>query len=138
AVDAQYFASALVPQKKDRNEKWYSIVEPSLASTEVDANRKIKDRYNNTSFRLVSSELGIGPGETQGHSSTFFAGPQPPELLDSYIIHNSDEQTLEPLVYYGYAGKLGIPQFMVWLLSFFYTFVGNYGLAIIMLTALVR
>src|SRR5690606_5338239 len=53
-------------------------------------------------------------------------------------IPNSDEQTLEPLVYYGYAGKLGIPQFMVWLLSFFYTFVGNYGLAIIMLTALVR
>src|SRR5690606_10631219 len=52
AVDAQYFASAIIPKKDSREEKWYSIVEPSLASTEVDADRKIKDRYNNTSSRL--------------------------------------------------------------------------------------
>ncbi len=137
AVDAQYFAAAIIPQKESREEKWYSIVEPSLASTKVDANRRIKDRYNNASFRLVSAELAIGAGETKGHHSTLFTGPKAPALLDSYVIPQS-EQTLEPLVYYGYAGKLHIPQIMVWLLSTFYSFVGNYGLAIIMLTVLVR
>ena len=138
SVDAQYFASAIIPNKTSQNDKWYAIIEPSLASTKVDAERKIKDRYNNTSFRLVSSELTVPPGQSMGHEATLFAGPKAPALLDRYLIPDGEGQSLEPLVYYGYAGKLGIPQFMVWLLSFFYSFVGNHGLAIIMLTVLVR
>jgi YidC/Oxa1 family membrane protein insertase len=136
AVDAQYFASAIVPKKEKTDELWYAIVEPSLASTEVEPDNKYKVRYGNASFRLVSSDLAMAPGETAGHATTLFAGPKDPGLLSHYAM--ADTTTLEPVVYYGYAGSLGIPQLMVFLLSFFYNIVGNYGLAIVMLTVLVR
>jgi YidC/Oxa1 family membrane protein insertase len=64
-----------------------------------------------------------------------FAGPKRPELLSEY--HYADSPyTLDDYVYYGWFGP--VARGMVGLLHFFYGIVGNYGFAIIMLTALVR
>lgn len=142
ATDAQYFAAAMLPRKESKEDRWYAIVEPNLASTRLDVGNNIKVRYNNASFALTSYDLELAPagtaGDQQGHASTLFAGPKYPALLDQYRVADGDGQTLEPLVYYGYAGSLYIPQAMVKILTFFYNIVGNYGIAIILLTVLVR
>ena len=142
-VDAQYFAAAILPKKESREEKHYSIFTPGLASTRVDEEKKsIQLRYNNSSFRLTSQSISLSAAGSKGdhetHGSTLFTGPKLPSLLAHYQAADSPEETLEDFVYYGWFGNLGIPQLMVGVLSFFYGIVGNYGIAIILLTVLAR
>ncbi|MFT8131101.1 hypothetical protein ACMYM2_23675, partial [Salmonella enterica subsp. enterica serovar Enteritidis] len=67
------------------------------------------------------------------HQFQVFAGPKRPRLLDHYGPANG---TLGSLVYYGWFGP--IAQLLSAVLHAFYLIVGNYGIAIIMLTVLVR
>ncbi len=162
-VDAQYFAAAMLPQKEAADERWYSRFRPNLASYRVDKEQAAVDkqngvpddrqgvifernsyrqRYANASFLLTSDSIELAatgePGDAQAHRNTLFAGPKRPALLAQYQAARAPEYSLDEFVYYGWFGNLGIPQLMVGVLSTFYSIVRNYGLAIIMLTVLVR
>ncbi|MGI9456196.1 MAG: membrane protein insertase YidC, partial [Aeoliella sp.] len=149
-VDAQYFAAVILPEKKTKDEKQYALFKPNLASFRfdkktgaiVEEKKSYKQKYGNASFQLTSREIKLAAmgdeGDRYTNGSRLFAGPKRPELLLQYKASDSTEETLEDFVYYGWFGNLGIPQFMVWILGGFYGIVKNYGVAIIMLTVLVR
>jgi YidC/Oxa1 family membrane protein insertase len=126
-VDAQYVAAVLLPQHTASDELWFSEVIPlRVGAVPPDKNRL---RLVNTSVRLVSKAHELQQGNASlRHEYVFFAGPKRPELLAKY--------ELAELVYYGWFGWVAKP--MLSILHFFYDLVGNYGLAIIMLTVLVR
>ncbi len=123
-VDAQYFSAVLIPQKPDPEEMWFKQWQPLRVGP-----RKEIVKLTNTSCRLVSLDHELAPGETLEHKFEFFAGPKKPRLLAQY--------GLDEVVYYGWFGWIAQP--MVHLLHFFHDYlVFNFGLAIIMLTIVVR
>jgi YidC/Oxa1 family membrane protein insertase len=66
----------------------------------------------------------------EARTFTLYAGPKSFSLLQSY------GHGLEQMVDYGWFGILAKPMF--WLMKQFYSFTGNYGIAIILLTIVVR
>jgi YidC/Oxa1 family membrane protein insertase len=124
-VDAQYFASVLMPQGDDPQH-------PMLARSQAIKVGKVDPQWKktvDTSCRVVSRLNTLAPnGGSLDHQYLIFAGPKRPELVDQY--------QMPGLVDYGWFSKIATP--MLWILHFFYGIVRNYGLAIIMLTVLVR
>jgi YidC/Oxa1 family membrane protein insertase len=133
-VDTQYFNVSLIPNSAEDQAPFVvsnAYARPVGDFQDLDKNlRKTAD----ISFRLTSQPLSIAPYQTEGpsrayqQSFTVFAGPKYPELLEMY--------GLESTVSYGWFAWFSKP--LVWLLHLFYAVVGNYGVAIIMLTILVR
>jgi YidC/Oxa1 family membrane protein insertase len=132
AVDAQYFSAAVIPRKKEPTDIWFESVMPIRAGAVPKERRDI--RLMNVSFRLDGKPVTLAPGGTPlEHHFQIFAGPKRPELLAEY---GQPGGSLRDLVYYGWFSVVARPMLVV--LHFFYSIVGNYGLAIIMLTVLVR
>jgi len=127
AIDAQYFAAALIPADATQ-EIEFAKVRPIV----VEFNDLDKERPNlaNTSFLLDSPIVDLAAGDSLTHEFRFFAGPKRPTLLAN------EEYELGDLIYFGWFGWVARPMLLV--LHFFYSIVGNYGIAIIMLTVLVR
>ena len=82
----------------------------------------------NTTFRVVSPDETVEPGQTATHDYHIFLGPKAPALLQEY--------RLGDIIEYGWFGWIAKPLSKV--LHLFYVIVHNYGLAIILLTVLVR
>ncbi len=125
-VDAQYFSSVLIPQRGDDAAPWFSRAHP----IRVGAHNKKLPKVTDTSCRLVSVLTKLEPGaEPLTHTFHVFTGPKRPPLLQEYGLRDS--------VYYGWFWYVAIP--MQHVLHFFESYlVFNYGLAIILLTVLVR
>jgi YidC/Oxa1 family membrane protein insertase len=123
-VDAAYFSVVMIPQHQDPAVPWISEAWP-MPMGPVD---KQWERRTNSSFRLVSALQDLKPATALSHSYEVFAGPKKPAILAQY--HLGD------LVYYGWFWWVAEP--MSWLLHLLYAVVRNYGLAIIMLTVIVR
>jgi len=134
-VDAQYFCVALVPQVKGPDEGWIPKARSVVAGSKPNL-VKGEGRYANVTCRLFSESLSLAPGESVTHAYTVFAGPKIPLLLAQYKSADVPAYSLDDFVYYGWFGA--VARLMVGLLHIFYNFAGNYGLAIIMLTVLVR
>ncbi|MBS0209974.1 MAG: YidC/Oxa1 family insertase periplasmic-domain containing protein [Planctomycetes bacterium] len=156
-VDAHYFASALIVSAGPRSKYW-TTDELRKDPKELDelrargeASNYIFDRViplragpvpldpkrkslTNVTCRLQSFPFKVLPRGEDGKASEvgfvfgIFAGPKRPDLLEKY--------SLDDLVDYGWFGFVAKP--MSWILHKFYELVRNYGLAIIMLTVLVR
>lgn len=126
-VDAQYFASALLPVLEEPDELRFSRALP-LRVGPVPAD-KAKHKLVNTSCRLVSRPLVLDEEhEAISHRFLIFAGPKRPAVLDRYGLGDLNQ--------YGWFGWVARP--MLGLLHIFYRVVGNYGIAIVMLTVVVR
>ena len=123
-VDAQYFSAVMIPQHQDPSAPWIYEAWP-IRMGPVD---KQWEKRTNSSFRLVSTLHDLKPAERFSQSYEVFAGPKKPALLAQY--------GLKDLVVYGWFFWVAEP--MTWILHAFYAVVRNYGLAIIMLTVLVR
>lgn len=125
-VDAQYFTVAYVPNESAALEG-YRRATASLVAAPGDV-PKHKERAVNISYYLDSNVATIAPGQSIRHSLSIFAGPKRPELLETYAMGDC--------VYYGWfswpAKILGN------VLHMLYALVGNYAVAIILLTVLVR
>ena len=78
--------------------------------------------------RLVDLSHEIAPGEAYAESFTLFAGPKEPTVMEAY--------GLSEYIEYGWFWYVSKP--MLVLLHFFESFLFNYGLAIVLLTILVR
>ena len=133
-VDTQYFNVSIIPSSAEGQAPFVvsnAYARPVGDYEELDKKlRKTAD----ISFRMTSQPILLEPYQADVTSTayqqsfTVFAGPKYPELLKMY--------GLESTVSYGWFAWFSKP--LVWLLHLFYALVGNYGVAIIMLTLLVR
>lgn len=122
-VDAQYFSSILIPDKKNSTlpiERFVTLRVGNVPQKWI--------TRTNTSCRVASSVKTLKPGEEANQQFTIFIGPKRPKLLSQYDLDN--------VVYYGWFSW--IARILVSILHFFYSIFGNYGIAILLLTALVR
>ncbi len=125
-VDSQYFAVALVPEQTESHDVNYARAIP-LHVGELPPERWMLNRTN-VSFRLTSQTHSVAPQAAAAETYKVFAGPKKPSLLAQY--------GLGSLVYYGMFGWVSEPMLAV--LHMFYRVIPNYGIAIILLTVLVR
>lgn len=127
-VDAQYFSAVLLPERAHPAETWFEDVQP-ICLGKVDPQRK---NLANTSCRLIGAVQDIQPGETLVNRFKLFAGPKKLAILEN------PEYKLGDLVYFGWPIFAWVAVPLTVILHGFYSIVGNYGLAIILLTVLVR
>ena len=137
-VDAQYFASMILPVAPDIESELFKEVRPDVVG------QKLAERwpqtYTNVSFRMVRTPLELQaagqPGDTVTDKLQVFNGPKRPSLLNQYQAANNPSYTLGDILTYGWFGP--VAKLMLAILHAFYAVVRNYGIAIIMLTVLVR
>ena len=125
-VDAQYFSAVLLPQRGNPAAVWFDDLVP-IHVGKVDPKHA---NLSNTSCRLVSTVKNLKPGETMTHNFQFFAGPKKAAVLEPYA--------LGELIYFGWPIYSYVAVPLTHILHWFFAVVGNYGLAIIMLTVFVR
>lgn len=113
AMLQHYFVSAWIPPATDSNTIFSSVSTGGLA---------------NIGFR--GAVYDIAPGATQEISSQFYVGPKDQKALSAI------SDTLNLVVDYGFLWWLAVP--IHWLLMFYQSFVGNWGVAIILITLTVR
>ncbi|NBW97092.1 MAG: membrane protein insertase YidC [Planctomycetia bacterium] len=129
-VDALYFASALIPEAAGPTAPVLEEVRPLVVGdVPPAARRKLVD----VTCRLVSREILLTPGTPVVHGYRVFAGPKRPELLASF---GAEGARMDDLVYYGWFGWVARP--MIAILHAIHAVIGNYGLAILLLTVIVR
>jgi YidC/Oxa1 family membrane protein insertase len=129
-VDSLYFAAALVPAAAGPDVPALAEVRPLSVGEPPPAARK---RLVDVTPRLVSRELAVRPDAPVTHRYEIFAGPKQPELLSTF---GTPGAAMDDLVYYGWFGWVARP--MIALLHALHAVVGNYGIAIILLTVMVR
>ncbi len=134
-VDAQYFSAVMLPIKSVPDEIWIDEAQMVLLGPKPKA-RSSEGRFANVTFRLNSLPQVIQAGKSLHHSYEIFTGPKRPDLLDQYKTHGGMPYTLNDLMYYGWFS--GVAKIMLGVLHFFYGITRNYGIAIILLTVLVR
>ena len=83
-----------------------------------------------TSSAIRRSLISVAPGETETFSTTLFVGPKLQQQLEEI------DESLKLTVDYGWLTIISQPLF--WLLSFVYGFVANWGVAIIVVTFLIK
>lgn len=80
---------------------------------------------------LVSAGLkSIGPGETVEYDYSVFFGPKKFTLLQAA------DENLSKVINFGWFDLIAKP--MLWLLNSFYSLLGNYGVAVILLTVVIK
>jgi YidC/Oxa1 family membrane protein insertase len=134
AVDAQYFASALLPGNvlaPDMADKLTTFNVDSAFAVPLNL---IKDKKwlktTNVTFYFDSPEQELLPGGELTNDYVIFAGPKDPNILATY--------KLEPgLIEYGWFGSV-VKILKLVLHSLYYFVTGNYGISIILLTVIVR
>lgn len=109
-IDSNYFLLALVPTSGDAF---------------------LKGLYENDVYRVsLETNLDLQPGQSQTLSAIYFLGPKKKAYLAPI------PKDLEASIYYGYLNIVAKP--LVQMLQFFYTYVGNYGVAILLLTLVIK
>jgi len=133
-LDTQVFTAAMQPSPSTpesmnglNKAKATVINDKFLDPAKFDAQRQ---QAYNTGFWFVTPSVSIPPEGEHAAAYRIFAGPKSPELLSAYKLNQAIEYGW--YIFEFFAVKLG------WILHFFYYIVGNYGLAIMMLTVLVR
>ncbi len=138
-VDAQYFSVVMIPLKEDQADAWFEVAEAKLATEELPEKGTLPT-YNNTTFTAKRKQVQLEPVGAEGDSLDdafeVFAGPKRDALLEKYLPAGDPNYGLNYSLYYGYFAWVVRP--MLVLLHAFYGVVGNYGIAIIMLTICVR
>jgi YidC/Oxa1 family membrane protein insertase len=126
-VDAQYFAVAYIPAD---NKSALDTFERASAVIVADAAeiKKHKERAINSSFFLNSDTAVVPPGGGIKESLRMYAGPKEPEIIDPLGIGD--------FVYYGWFSFFS--NLLSGLLHILQSIVKNYGVAIILLTVIVR
>ncbi len=123
-IDGQYFASFLIPQPSQPAVVRFAQWQP-LRYGEFEPDERSR---TNVSFRATSTVRELGPNAAVGEAFEIFAGPKRPDLLAQY--------GLDDIITYGWFGP--VARLLLAILHTFYLVIPNYGVAIILLTVLVR
>jgi YidC/Oxa1 family membrane protein insertase len=132
-VDGQYFSAILIPQKEAK-EAWFATTNAIVVGPKP--GERMPPTLTNVTCRLKRQTVLLEPNATRRDSFQVFLGPKRPSLLAQYRAGGEGGASLGGLIYYGWFG--GVAQAMLAVLHFFYGIVHNYGIAIVMLTVLVR
>ncbi|HRX79085.1 MAG TPA: YidC/Oxa1 family insertase periplasmic-domain containing protein, partial [Pirellulaceae bacterium] len=124
-VDTQYFTAALMPSAE--GDKVFHRAE-AFALGDVSKQPKGYTRTTDVTFKLDSSPIALEGNGDFKQSFRLFLGPKDPDVLEGY--------ELGDVIYYGWFGA--ISKVLKSILHFFYGIVGNFGIAIILLTVVVR
>lgn len=127
-VDTQYFAAVLVPAAADGASNAAFHRAEAFAIGDVSKQPKGRSRTTDVTFKLDSSPIPLEAMATYKQSFRIFLGPKDPQVLEIY--------ELDDVLYYGWFGA--ISKILKKILHFFYGLVGNFGIAIILLTVVVR
>ncbi len=127
-VDSQYFASALLPAPEELATAPDHFRLADAMALAVAAKDPTKASRTNVSFRIISPIQTLGPEEAFTQQFLIFAGPKLPDVLKKY--------GLEECITYGWFRVVAKPLQMV--LHAFHAVFRNYGIAIILLTVMVR
>jgi YidC/Oxa1 family membrane protein insertase len=118
AFDDQFFLTAMVPDYSN------AIDHVDVLVREEGDNKKV------ASFDLTLSSFVLMGGEEKLLTHQFFIGPKQIGLLSSFTV------PLDENIDFGWFGVLSRP--MLWLLVQIFVFVKNYGLAIIIITLIIK
>ena len=126
-VDGQYFQCTALPDVRNGGSRF------TYAPIRVGARFNQHVNFTDVSFRMKSEELVLAPygqsGDVFRQEITVFMGPKQRDIMADY--------GLSKTIVYGWFWFVSIP--LLWILHFFHDYlVFNYGVAIIMLTILVR
>jgi YidC/Oxa1 family membrane protein insertase len=138
-VDAQYFSVVMMPQKKSSDEKLFAKMLP-IRVGEVSKDTSYK-KLTDVSCRVISLPRTLSSKDaTIKQTYQIFAGPKRPYLMAQYNKQPDRDRPygLDNLIVYGLAIFAAVSWVMLQILHFFYSVVQNYGVAIVMLTILVR
>ena len=122
-VDVQFFAALIVPTGDQVARQTFATVTPTV----VTLDEKNTER-SDISLELKSAEIEIPADGLVQHDFQIFLGPKSQELLAPF--------RADTIIDYGWFGS--ISHVMVYLLKTFHGWGVHYGIAIIMLTVLVR
>ncbi len=112
AMSQHYFLSAWIPPADEEN--------------------SYRSRVNNGNYiaGFIGPQFSVAPGKTKTVSADFYAGPKDTALLEKAA------PNLELTVDYGILWFIASP--LAWLLKTIHGFVGNWGVAIIFITIIVK
>lgn len=128
-VDAPYFTGAILPHPQD--EDALSNLRNAAAFSVVHSPEKVQKaqlQATNTSFWFDTAEQVVPMGGEFSQRYEVFIGPKTSAALAPHGLDRAIE--------YGWFAWIAKPLSAI--LSFFHAIVGNYGLAIVMLTVMVR
>lgn len=126
-VDGQYFTASYLPPEGESQTSSF-IRGSSMLLADLKTLDPHQTQAANVSFYVDSTPHKIAPGETLTDNLRLYAGPKRPEMLE--------ERGLSRLIEYGLFGA--VSKLLSGFLHFIYMILGNYGLAIILLTVCVR
>jgi YidC/Oxa1 family membrane protein insertase len=109
----QYFLAAFVPQKMEGTE----LILKKISDTAAE-------------LRMAGPKASLSPGTQFSQSYLMFLGPKDHDILKAF------GQDLDKALDFGWFDIVAKP--MLWAMKFSYQYVGNYGLAIIILTILIK
>ncbi len=127
-LDAQYFCASILPHASSPQSLTNLRQAASSVIADVNALNKSQVQGANTSFWFDTTEQKVDAGAEISQRYEVFIGPKDPALLQ---LHGLDRA-----IEYGWFPWVAKP--LSWILHFFYAIVRNYGIAIIMLTVMVR
>jgi YidC/Oxa1 family membrane protein insertase len=117
---SKYWLSAIIPDSKIPS-KSHFIATKSSSVTE-------QDSYN---VNFVTDDITVNPGEQKELKQMLFAGAKEEKLLEKYSI-DKNISLFDRAVDYGLFYFITKP--LLWLISYFYSLLGNFGLAIVFVT----
>ncbi|HMO13962.1 MAG TPA: YidC/Oxa1 family insertase periplasmic-domain containing protein [Pirellulaceae bacterium] len=132
AVDTHYFTMALIPENELGTQEFVCFNGYARPVIPIPAETKYQ-RLTDLTFQLFSDSIVLN-SSTEDSENVFrqsfkvFAGPKVSYVLDEHGL--SDCRT------FGWFAVFSKP--LIWLLGLFYSIIPNYGIAIILLTVLVR
>ncbi|MFM9024195.1 MAG: YidC/Oxa1 family insertase periplasmic-domain containing protein [Planctomycetaceae bacterium] len=129
-VDSLYFASALLPAAGSPDAPALAEVRPLAVGDVPEPKRQ---RLIDVTPRLVSRPLDLEAATPVVQRFGIFAGPKRPALLARFGLPTA---RMDDLVYYGWFGWVARP--MIFILHAIHAVIGNYGIAILLLTVTVR
>jgi YidC/Oxa1 family membrane protein insertase len=130
-VDGQNFVAALLPAREGENSLAKLDRAAGFALAKALGPDPIRSsKATNVSFYFDGEPKTIAKDQTLVSNYRVFAGPKDPDVLENYGLGDT--------VYYGWSIFGAVARPLSWLMHFFYSIVHNYGIAIMMLTVLVR
>jgi YidC/Oxa1 family membrane protein insertase len=120
-ITDKYWLAALIPDQK---------VEASSRFVHT-----LQDKIDKYQIDFVAPAVTVGPGDTVETTSRLFAGAKEVRLLESYA-ENLGIHRLYDAVDFGWFWFLTRPIFHI--LEYFHRVLGNFGLAIMLLTVLIK
>jgi YidC/Oxa1 family membrane protein insertase len=113
SFEDKYFISAILPQKE--------LPQQLLAS---------KPNENTLSYQLLFPVISLKPGESKTYTCALYLGPKEISIL------SKQGSKLEKCIDFGWFDIVAKPLLIA--MDFFYRFCGNYGIAIILITVIIK